>query len=1647
MYDDSHRTTNETQDNLNSIGNTAAKYAGSKAKAAGKNAAKAAGKKAAGAAGRKIAAVGTVATSKYKLGILAAILAGCILMMPVIMIVNTANVSFNLFTHTDEDLMNKDEKTNEDVLQDDVTQKDLKYASIISEYMLEDYDRLEEVIRKHCEAAGVDYEASSANIADNTCIPLIAAGSDPENEGLDPDDFISKTSVIAQALTGEKGKTGNTPGDQTGTEVFASDANTDWKYIYRPTNKIQKLKIAKAALQACENSHVGYDQAKPDRGTLYKEANMTGWDISRIDEDCETSCSGLLTVCLRAAGFSEKDAPKYIYANKSKKNKTLTEVLGNSKLRKNEFKASSRLYPGDILYKKGDIAIVVTSPNRVNISTSEFIDTSSASGGTALSGKSRSAADVKEGACLWAEAIAKDNSFHYGLGNRVYRYGRWTTTAHANGCYFCDTNSKSKKAGVKDYKKSYCCNPFVHAAFAHGGGEPEMLKICKRGSSYGFKTGTGYDTSHLFRKLKKGEKLERGDVLCTSTHVMLYLGNGKIAHAAHSDDNKKGSKKWNSSICISKVKRYDRAYRYTGNGGGVMQDPGSSAGRTLKIGNFNISLGSGNSKYRSSNPAIQGAINWAVKIANDNSFTYGKKPTTNRIGCYFCGTNQKNKPKGYEKTYVCMTFITAAYAHGANDPEILKVCKKGKMCLETTDKNFTRFSCWERVGNMKNLSVSDLEPGDVLVAYSHTNGGGKVWGHMSMYLGNGDIVDASGGGWGKNSIAIRKNAANRYLHYNNPESSKNYVMRYKGSGKGTGNSSEAFPPQSKKTTIETVTSSTGKRVKIGYPAGGYACAQSFAAIDGGDKYGVAFSRSGTTGKYGYIQVVNSSGKTLAKSSRTDIYHANGSSSTPNGTLLVAGSLTGGIKARGKEYSYDGSVVKSLGSKSLPRNASAIAYDRETGKYIISEGSSMRIYNSDLKKSEKTVSRSMHGRYYQDVGAGCGYIFACHTKVKGTERSGENYVDIYNEGSGKYCGTIYVNYGELESADVVNGELVLLVHILGNVNYIQYTGIRVTTGGTPGIDLEALAATRDMASVISAFSVYEAQILPALEFDEDPSLFELLIGAIKNKINRDLKPPFTLKRMLKKALKRGTMENQAVFFNVVYADPVEKNGKKVYPLIEINPASSEQLAGIFKMDPKGKYVTEAEENAEKSSSGSRSSGKNYAVGDTNIATAIETNTDTHLELLYDSLEGKLPPRGETLVLPIKNLFSSIKLTKTFKQDKRGIECVTKKTEKVHACERGTVKEVKENDPELGNYIKIEGEYEIIYAHLSSVKVKKGDIVDQNRVIGKVKGLFRLEVYKNDTAIDPEPLFIKKTGLFKLSSGDEESGNGNEDIVEVARKEMGATNGNKYRKWYTGRADGQPWCATFVSWCANQCGFIDSGIIPKFALCSDGSDWFKARNLWKGRNYTPKPGDIVFFDWDGNGDPNHVGIVEYAEGNKIHTLEGNTTGGKAAKRVRNKSDIMGYGTPKYPKSGNGKIVDLGSAKFGWPVPGHKTITSKCGWRQCPYHGKELHSGVDIAAPSGTKVYAAEKGTVTAYKNGSYGGYGNCVVINHGKYKTAYAHLSKISVKSGQTVKRGQFIGKVGSTGNSTGPHLHFSLFPSSDTYPDNNPIDPLKYTKPK
>ena len=153
------------------------------------------------------------------------------------------------------------------------------------------------------------------------------------------------------------------------------------------------------------------------------------------------------------------------------------------------------------------------------------------------------------------------------------------------------------------------------------------------------------------------------------------------------------------------------------------------------------------------------------------------------------------------------------------------------------------------------------------------------------------------------------------------------------------------------------------------------------------------------------------------------------------------------------------------------------------------------------------------------------------------------------------------------------------------------------------------------------------------------------------------------------------------------------------------------------------------------------------------------------------------------------------------------------------------------------------------------------------------------------------------LYGITGGDGE-------IVTVALSQVGNTGGAPYWSWY-GFDSRVEWCACFVSWCANECGYIDTGVVPKYAGCVNGVQWFKDRGQWIDGSAEPVPGMIIFFDWDNkgssgpqDGQSDHTGIVQKVENGIVYTVEGNS--GDSC-RVNQYSvghyEILGYGVPNY------------------------------------------------------------------------------------------------------------------------------------------------------
>lgn len=139
-----------------------------------------------------------------------------------------------------------------------------------------------------------------------------------------------------------------------------------------------------------------------------------------------------------------------------------------------------------------------------------------------------------------------------------------------------------------------------------------------------------------------------------------------------------------------------------------------------------------------------------------------------------------------------------------------------------------------------------------------------------------------------------------------------------------------------------------------------------------------------------------------------------------------------------------------------------------------------------------------------------------------------------------------------------------------------------------------------------------------------------------------------------------------------------------------------------------------------------------------------------------------------------------------------------------------------------------------------------------------------------------------------------------IVKAAAKEVGNVGGEKFWRWY-GFKSRVHWCACFTSYIAAECGCINSGICPKSALVDDWVSFYKKQHRWARGDYIPHSGDFIIFDWEGDGSPDHIGIVESCDGKTVHTIEGNSR--DVCKRktyTRGSWVIYGYGCPNYSGS---------------------------------------------------------------------------------------------------------------------------------------------------
>lgn len=222
----------------------------------------------------------------------------------------------------------------------------------------------------------------------------------------------------------------------------------------------------------------------------------------------------------------------------------------------------------------------------------------------------------------------------------------------------------------------------------------------------------------------------------------------------------------------------------------------------------------------------------------------------------------------------------------------------------------------------------------------------------------------------------------------------------------------------------------------------------------------------------------------------------------------------------------------------------------------------------------------------------------------------------------------------------------------------------------------------------------------------------------------------------------------------------------------------------------------------------------------------------------------------------------------------------------------------------------------------------------------------------------------------------------EVLDVANGEVGYTGTSKYCKYgeWLGYQGG--WCTTFVLWCFNKAGenlgvSMYKSIVPSGGNCNSMISWYKNRDRYHTceSGYTPKKGDLIFFDWSGNGSSQHVGLVDYIDGSTVYTVEGNCSGKVKARKYttsgskpyNNVSAIMGYGVPDYSSVAKGGSSKPTTTKRATTTKKHKTTkkvttTKKITTTKKVTATKKVTSEKTTTAKAKTTKPSAQKVTTT-------------------------------------------------------------------------------------
>lgn len=224
---------------------------------------------------------------------------------------------------------------------------------------------------------------------------------------------------------------------------------------------------------------------------------------------------------------------------------------------------------------------------------------------------------------------------------------------------------------------------------------------------------------------------------------------------------------------------------------------------------------------------------------------------------------------------------------------------------------------------------------------------------------------------------------------------------------------------------------------------------------------------------------------------------------------------------------------------------------------------------------------------------------------------------------------------------------------------------------------------------------------------------------------------------------------------------------------------------------------------------------------------------------------------------------------------------------HYTQTVTRTEIIESADEEGNILEEEVEVTRTILYITVAHKTAGEMAQE-------LGFDEAQLLQMDELLSDDYRSLWSAVLYGIHSSDEQ-------IVSVALSQVGNVGGAPYWSWY-GFESRVEWCACFVSWCANECGYIETGIIPKFASCRNGMLWFQSRGQWLPGTAEPTPGMIIFFDWDDengqDGLPDHVGIVQKLEDGIIYTIEGNSGDACRIKAYPvGHYELLGFGHPNY------------------------------------------------------------------------------------------------------------------------------------------------------